>query len=397
MFPQGFRFSGVYSGVKRDTSRLDLSLIVSDFPATAAGVYTMNLVCGAPVTVNRSRTPGTGFRVVVINSGCANSCTGDQGIADAKEMTALAAKAIGADPEKGLVMSTGIIGEFVPLDKISAGIAAAVAKLGNDESSFIAAARGMMTTDTVHKISQKTVTLSSGTTVRLAGMCKGAAMIGPNMATMLAVIVTDAALAPETAQKLLKDSVEDTFNCISVEGHTSTSDTVLFLANGAAMQTPLEPGTENFEKFAAVFAETCLELARAIPADGEGVTHLITIDVKGCKDRDSAKKIAKRVAEDPLVKTAIAGADPNWGRIVSITGSAGVPFDPMKVSLKLNGFALYRNGVPLKFDAAEVSASIRDNRDTMIELTFAEGDASRRFWTTDLTEEYVHLNADYHT
>jgi glutamate N-acetyltransferase/amino-acid N-acetyltransferase len=226
-------------------------------------------------------------------------------------------------------------------------------------------------------------------------VAKGAAMIGPNMATMLSVVFTDAALHPDDAQKLLSRSVDDSFNCISVEGHMSTSDTVLFLANGAACADPLA-GEDLEEMFTAVH-QVCRELAIAIVSDGEGATHLVTIDVTGCADRDAAYRIAKTVGESALVKTAIAGADPNWGRIVSAAGYAGVPFDAQGVSLQVNGVPLYKNGQPLTFNAAEVSASIKDNRDTHVELQFTEGDGSVRFWTTDLTAEYVRLNADYHT
>ena len=395
--PCGYRFSGIYSGVKRNQKALDLSLIVSDLPATAAGVYTTNLVYGAPVHVDRSQTPGEGFRLVVVNSGVANACTGERGIRDAETMIQAALKSIGAEQEKGLVMSTGVIGEFLPLTKIQSGIENAAQQLADDETAFVRAAQGMMTTDTRHKIASREVMLDSGTTVRLAGMCKGAAMIGPNMATMLAVIFTDAKLEPDVAQNLLSASVDESFNCISVEGHMSTSDTVLFLANGAASPAPIKSGTNDFNRFASAFEEICLQLARAIPADGEGASHLITIHVQGCADRNTARQIAKTVAESSLVKTAITGADPNWGRIVSAAGYSGVVFDPRKVGLKLNGYELYRDGSPISFNAQTVSASIRDNHDTDIELTLGEGDASIRYWTTDLTAEYVRLNADYHT
>jgi glutamate N-acetyltransferase/amino-acid N-acetyltransferase len=239
------------------------------------------------------------------------------------------------------------------------------------------------------------MTLSNGETVTLAGFCKGAAMIAPNMRTMLAMIMTDVALEPEMAQKLLSGSVEDSFNCISVDGHTSPSDTVLLYANGAAVAVP--PSGSDLTKFTDALRDICIELAVKIPADGEGVSHLITVDVQGCKTREDAKKIARRIAEDVLVKTAICGADPNWGRIVSAAGTAGVPFDTKGVSLKLNGFDLYQNGEPLPFDKTAVSDSIRNHRDTHFLLTFTEGRSDIRFWTTDLTTEYVRLNSDYTT
>ncbi len=392
--PLGYRLAGVHSGVKRNPNKPDLSLIVSDLPAAGAGVYTKNLVFGAPVGRNRALTPAGNFRVVVTNSGVANACTGEQGDRDADEMGRLAAAAVGAAPEQALVLSTGVIGSFLPMPKIAAGIAAAKAQLAATEAALEAAARGMMTTDTVPKIASHQLTLR-GKPIHVCGVAKGAAMIGPNMATMLAVIFTDAALSPADAQQVLSRSVDDSFNCISVEGHMSTSDTVLLLANGAACADPLA-GDDLEEMFAAVH-QVCRELAMAIVSDGEGATHLVTIDVTGCADRNAAHRIAKTVGESALVKTAIAGADPNWGRIVSAAGYAGVPFDPRGVSLQVNGLPLYKNGAPLTFNAAEVSASIKDNRDTHVALQFTEGQAKVRFWTTDLTAEYVRLNADYHT
>lgn len=220
-------------------------------------------------------------------------------------------------------------------------------------------------------------------------------MIGPNMATMLAVIMTDAQIEPQTAQTMLRESVDKTFNCISVEGHTSTSDTVLFLANGAAHREALS--STDLGQLQQGLLEICQTLARMIPDDGEGVSHLITIHVTGCRDVASAEAIAKTIANDALVKTAICGADPNWGRIVSAAGRAGVPFDPNKVSLKVNGFELYEAGTPIAFDKTTVSNAIRDNKDTLFEITFGEGDAETTFWTSDLTQEYVRLNSDYTT
>jgi glutamate N-acetyltransferase/amino-acid N-acetyltransferase len=392
--PQGYRLAGVYAGLKRNTSKLDVALIVSDRPATAAGVYTQNLVFAAPVGLDRQRTPSAKVRAIVINSGNANACTGERGDRDAAQMAALGASVCGAKSDEALVLSTGVIGEFLPMEKIEAGIQAAAKLLGNNEDALVAAARGMLTTDTTHKLAGRTLTLG-GRTVQITGMAKGAAMIGPNMATMLGVVLTDATLAPEVAQAALTEAVTDSFNCISVEGHMSTNDTVLLLANGAAGTAPL--AGDDRAAFQQALNDVCQELARAIPADGEGVTHLVTIDIAGCASRADARQIAKTVAESALVKTAIAGADPNWGRIVSAAGYAGVKFRPTGVSLWVNGLLLYDHGVPVRFDAAAVSSSIRDNRDTAIKLQFEEGEAGIRFWTTDLTAEYVRLNADYHT
>lgn len=392
--PQGFRLAGVHCGIKSNPNKPDLSLVVCETPAVAAGVYTQNRVFAAPVGWDRNLTPSDKIRAVVVNSGNANACTGAHGDKDAAQMAQLAGALLQAAPEQVLVLSTGIIGKFLPMDKIAAGITAAHQSLDNSEPALVNAARGMLTTDTRHKLSEHTARLDGGE-ITVLGMAKGAAMIGPNMATMLGIILTDAALTPDTAQSILSDVVADSFNCISVDGHVSTNDTVLLLASGAA--GPKQLVAEDIELVREAVRLVAIDLAQAIPADGEGATHLVTIDVTGCADRAAAHTIAKTVAESPLVKTAIAGADPNWGRIVSAVGYAGVPFDPGRLNLRLNGVLLYTQGAPVEFDAAAVSRSIRENRDTSIELQLEEGDADVRFWTTDLTAEYVRLNADYST
>jgi glutamate N-acetyltransferase/amino-acid N-acetyltransferase len=396
--PLGFQAAGVYCGVKRNAGKLDLSLLVSDCPAVGVGVYTKNLVCASPVKIDRERTPSEAIRVVAINSGVANACTGEQGDADARQMAAWAAEAVGASPEQALVMSTGVIGTMLPMEKIRAGIMAAAAQLGDDPKSLENAARGIMTTDTVPKVRGREVNIG-GVETRVTGIAKGAAMIGPNMSTLLAVLMTD-------AQTALVDAVDESFHCISVDGHMSTNDTVILLANGAAEAgqrtgSSLTPATtlsgKSLADFRATLLEVCEDLAQAIPADGEGATHLVTVEVHGCRTRQDALQISKTIADSPLVKTAIAGADPNWGRIVSAAGYAGVTFDPSKVTLHLNGLLLYERGAPVDFDATAAAKSIAADRDTSIVLLLEEGTAAARFWTTDLTAEYVRLNADYHT
>ncbi len=403
--PTGFRAAGVYSGIKRNDAKLDLSLIVTEPPAVAAGVYTKNLVCAAPVKLDRERTPSDSIRVVAINSGVANACTGDQGDADARQMAAWAAEACGARPEQALVMSTGMIGSMLPMERIRAGLQAAAHRLGDDEQSLENAARGIMTTDTVPKLRGREVTIG-GVPTRITGMAKGAAMIGPNMATMLALVMTDAALRKQDAQAALVDAMDESFHCISVDGHMSTNDTVILLANGAAAERagasppPVSPtplSGKALDDFRATLFEVCEDLAQSIPADGEGATHLITVEVHGCRSRADALRIGKTIADSPLVKTAIAGADPNWGRVVSAAGYAGVQFDPSKVTLYLNGLLLYERGAPVDFNADAMSKSIAADRDTSIVLILEEGKSAARFWTTDLTAEYVRLNADYHT
>jgi glutamate N-acetyltransferase/amino-acid N-acetyltransferase len=371
-----------------------LTLIVCDQPATAAGVYTQNLVVAAPVQVDRQRTPNDRTRAVVINSGNANACTGERGLADAVRMAELAAAACHVAAEDVLVMSTGVIGTYLPMETIAAGIEKIAPLVADDEQALLAAAHGIMTTDAFHKVSGRQLQVA-GSELRITGMAKGAGMIGPNMATMLAVVMTDAAIAPEDAQHALSSVVDETFNCIHVDGHTSTNDTVLLLASGAAGGAAVAGA--QLDQFRAALLEVCADLARAIPTDGEGASHLITIEVRGCRDAKSAKTIAHTVAHSPLVKTAISGADPNWGRIVSAVGYAGVPLDPDKIELRINGFLLYQNGRPVDFDAPTVSRSIRDNPEARIEIDLAEGDASGRVWGADLTPDYVRFNSEYTT
>lgn len=392
--PLGFQMGAVHCGLKRNPGKADLTLITCDRPATAAGVYTKNLVCAAPVVVDRERTPSASIRAVVTNSGCANACTGELGEVNARQMAAWAAEVCGAKAEEALVMSTGIIGEHLKMDKVQAGILAASKVLASDDEAFIVAAKGIMTTDLVHKVSGRELTLN-GRNVRISGMSKGSGMIGPNMATMLGVVMTDAPLKPDDAQAILSDVADRTFNCISVDGHMSTNDTMILLASGAAGGEPLA-GAELKILHHAVY-EVCEDLAKAIADDGEGATHLVTIDVVGCASVADARKIAATIANSPLVKTAIAGADPNWGRIVSAAGYAQVPFRPSGVSLHVNGFLLYNEGTPVPFKAEEVSSSIKNNRETKIELKLSEGSATTRFWTCDFTKQYIEINADYHT
>ncbi|MBP89521.1 MAG: bifunctional ornithine acetyltransferase/N-acetylglutamate synthase [Planctomycetaceae bacterium] len=392
--PKGFRLAGVHCGVKSDPSREDLTLITTDSDAVAAGVYTQNVVHAASVKQNRAKTPFDRFRVVVVNSGNANACTGERGEQDAREMTRLAAKSVGATEDQALAMSTGIIGEYLPMDKLTAGITAAKAQLGTDSTAFDSAVRGITTTDKFVKVASRSIEMD-GQSVQVTAMAKGAGMIGPNMATMLCVVMTDAALAPTTAQRILSTAVDESFNCMSVEGHMSTSDTVLLLASGGSGVQLAGPSAD--QQLQEALTAVCVELARMIPTDGEGASHLITIDVKGCATREDAHRIAKTVADSPLVKTGVAGADPNWGRIVSAAGYAGVQFDVSQLTLSINGTLVYENSMPVAFDDAVVSASIRDNHETRLELTLAEGDSSIRYWTSDLTIDYVRFNSEYTT
>ena len=392
--PRGFSTTGFRCGIKNDAPKLDLALFVSDRKSTAAGVFTTNLVCGAPVKVTRDRLPRSTARAVVINSGNSNAATGDQGIADAKRMTALLAEQIGAEPDDVLVASTGVIGRFLPMDVLNAGIPAAAKSLSTSPESFRHAAQAMMTTDTFHKQATKVLKIH-GKDARISGVCKGAAMIAPNMATMLCVIMTDVKLTTHDAARMLKHSIQDSFNCISVDGHESTSDSVILLANGAS---DVSISTEEERQlFQQALDEVAIKLATDIIRDAEGAHHFVELNVTGARTREEAFRIAKAISDSPLVKTAICGADPNWGRIVSAAGYAGVPLLETDMSLVVNGFPLYQSGTPVSFDASQVSKSLRDHRNVTIDLSLTHGSAKVRFWTCDLTKEYVELNADYTT
>ena len=388
--PAGFSAAGLHCGVKSDSAKYDLALFVSARPATAVGVFTQNVVVGAPVTVSRERVPTAAARAVVVNSGCSNVSTGERGLENAREMTRLIACDLKCREEDVAICSTGVIGQFLKMDAIRPGLSRLVESLGDSPEHLRAAAEGMRTTDTFPKLSTRTLASRDGGEARVTGAGKGAAMIAPNMATMLAVVTTDAALAPEAADRLLRAAVDRSFNRISVDGHESTSDTVLLLANGAA-------GECDEEALAAALNAVCEDLATDIIRDAEGATHFVTIDVAGLSTDADATTIARAVADSPLVKTAIHGADPNWGRIISAAGYAGPSFDPGRFDLDINGHAVCRGGVPTEFDDATVSEAIRSNRDCTLTLNFNDGPGTCRFWTCDLTAEYVRLNADYTT
>jgi glutamate N-acetyltransferase / amino-acid N-acetyltransferase len=392
--PAGFSAAGLHCGIKSNPSVFDLCLFVSDRPASLAGVFTQNKVCGAPVKISRQRVPRATGRAVVINSGNSNACTGDRGNADAAWMTEQTAAAINCAAEDVVVCSTGIIGHFLPKDVIEAGIPAVAGQLATTPEAFHNAARGMMTTDTFAKQATRTLDIG-GTTVNVSAAAKGAAMIGPNMATMLGVVMTDAAITPEEADTMLRHAVDRSFNCISVEGHTSTSDTVFLFANGAAGHSELDD--ESRAALQAVIDEVTMEMAQAIIRDAEGADHFVIIDVEGARTRDEAHCIAKAIANGALVKTAITGADPNWGRIVSAAGYSGVEMAEDEISLLINDVLIYEEGAPTEYDEAALSQSIRDNRDVSIKLLLTHGDGSVRFWTSDLTAEYVRLNSEYTT
>jgi glutamate N-acetyltransferase / amino-acid N-acetyltransferase len=388
----GYSYAGVHCGIRPDPNRLDLALVISDGPATAAGVFTQNQVVAAPFQVCRQRLPCSDARGIVICSGNANACTGQRGLEDARAMARIAAGAISCRPEQILVCSTGVIGRHLPMPCIETGIRAAALSLESAPAGLDRAARAILTTDKRVKVSTRVLTIG-GSKVQITGFAKGAAMIGPNLATMLAFVLTDAKVLPDELSVLTHKAVDKSFNCISVEGHTSTNDTVLFFANG---QGPQLEG-EGLTRFQRAACDVCMDLAQAIADDAEGANHFITIMVEGARDDTEARRIAKTVAESVLVKTAIFGADPNWGRIVSAAGYAGVPFKEEHLSLWLDETLLYHNGAPQPFNAAAASAYLKHNRNIQLRLRFSLGSGQATFWTCDLGYEYIRLNAEYTT
>jgi glutamate N-acetyltransferase/amino-acid N-acetyltransferase len=390
---RGYRFAGVHCGLKPQPDRRDLGLIVSDKPASAAGVFTQNRVMAAPVQISRQRLPNGQARGVVICSGNANACTGEQGLRDARRMTEAAAEAIGSRAEQMLVCSTGVIGRPLPMGKIESGIRAAASRLSDQPSAFDDVAHAILTTDTKVKVSSRSISIA-GQEIRVTGFAKGAAMIGPNLATMLAFVFTDAAVPPEDLAAIGRRAADATFNCISVEGHTSTNDTVMFFANGAADMRSTSAERDQLERAAT---DVCADLARAIAADAEGASHLITIEVEGLRTDADARRVAKTIADSALVKTAIFGGDPNWGRFVSAAGYAGVAFEERDLSLWLGKTLLYEAGTPRDFDVAAAADYLKNNREVNLRLKFNLGDARCTFWTCDLGYDYVKLNAEYTT
>jgi glutamate N-acetyltransferase / amino-acid N-acetyltransferase len=391
--PRGFRYAGVKCGVRPDRDRLDLALVISDRPAAAAGVFTQNRVCAAPVIVCRERLPTDDARGFVVCAGNANACTGEQGLADARTMAAATAAQVGCEERQILVASTGVIGRLLPMNNINRGIEIAAEMLATTPGAFRDVTHAIMTTDTRPKVVFRSLKVAGGE-VRLAGFAKGAAMIGPNLATMLAFVLTDAAVEPVHLHDALRRAAERSFNCISVEGHTSTNDSLIVLANGASEKAITG---KDLAEFDAVLADLCTELARMMAGDAEGAKHLVTIEIEGLADDEQARQVAKTIAESALVKTAIFGADPNWGRFVSAAGYAGVPFEENELSLWLGDLPLYQDGAPMPFDAATASAYLKQNREVLLRLKFAQGTGRCTFWTCDLTPEYVRLNAEYTT
>jgi glutamate N-acetyltransferase/amino-acid N-acetyltransferase len=395
-FPRGFSAGTAAAGIRGDgdMSRADIAVVMSDRPCAGAGVFTQNLVKAAPVIISQlTLRRGTPIHAVVANAGNANACTGAQGLRDALRMCALTAGALGRDPVELLVCSTGVIGHPLPMDRVADGLRAAARSQSRDAGEL--AARAIMTTDTVPKMASATF-LVNGVEHRVGGMAKGAGMIHPDMATLLALVTTDADVAAPDLQALLTEVAESSFNSITVDGDTSTNDTLFALANGAAGGAVLVPGGAGFAALREAFLGVCESLAEQVVADAEGATKHFRVTVAGGRDDAEARLAARTVAVSPLVKTAVHGADPNWGRIVAALGRSGAHFSLDRVRVTLAGTTVFEHGAPLDTDLSPVVAALREPR-SEIDIDLGAGDGRGHAWGCDLTAGYVRINAEYTT
>lgn len=394
MSVKGFQAAGIACGVKA-SGKKDLGVIFCPAGAVAAGMFTTNKITSAAVQVCQKHAASRRAFGLVVNAGNANACTGSQGQKDALAMCKQAASRFGVDPHEILIASTGIIGHKLPMPKIRAGIDAAVDALAVSTKAGNDFAHAIMTTDTKCKQAARTVKLH-GTPVNLAGTVKGAGMIGPNMATTIAVLLTDAAITKPLLLKALRAAVGDSFNKLTVDGHQSTNDTALLLASGAAVNQPIRRADAAYAAFESALVDLCRDLARQMALDAEGATRMFTVTVRGAARKADAARAARAVADYDLVKCAVHGADPNWGRIICAVGSCGVKLDPARLSCRIGGVYVFRNGQPAKFDRAKVSRIIAAREhDILIDL--GVGSESDYCYGCDLSRGYVRINADYHT
>ncbi len=394
-FAPGFRTAATACGLKKN-GVLDLALVVADVPCSAAGVFTTNRVQAAPVLYDREvlSTSAGNIRAVIANAGCANACTGDQGKVNTRQMAALAADVVGGQADQVLVLSTGVIGRQLDMTKVATGIQALTSDVWLRDAE--ATARAIMTTDTRPKRASATVTIA-GQPVTVAGIAKGAGMIHPGMATMLAVLTTDAQVAPDVLATALKQSVDQSFNRISVDGDMSTNDTVLLLASGVS---GVRISDAELPTFMTMLSQVCIDLAKQIASDGEGATKLVEIRVTGAVSDAMAHRVADAIACSPLVKTAIHGNDPNWGRVVCAAGYSGAAIDPDTLTLDFGlgqeQIRLVSSGMPIEADLDAASQLLRRS-EVFITLDLGMGDKATTVWTCDFSKEYVEVNAHYTT
>lgn len=386
---QGIKAAGIHAGLKR--KRKDLALIVSEKPCSAAGTFTINKVKAAPLLVSQEIIKkGKEVKAILVNSGNANACTGDRGYNDALESQKYCAEKLGVEQDEVIISSTGVIGEYMPMHILKTGIESIIGQLSEDGGEK--AARAILTTDLVEKSFAVKVKLSSGE-ITIGGMAKGSGMIMPNMATMLSFIATDAEIEQSLLQKILVNSVNNSFNKITVDGETSTNDMVILIANGTT-GIKIKEDSEDVKQFEEALQAISIDMAKAIVVDGEGATKLITVEVKSGKTEEDVNLIAQTIANSPLVKTAIYGSDANWGRILSAAGRSGVEFDPAKVEIKFNDMAILSSNYQHEFDEEEATAILSEDKIT-ITVDLHDGNASTTWWTCDFSEKYVEINASY--
>lgn len=390
---KGFKFSAVEAAIKKP-GRLDLALIYSEQPAAVAAVFTTNKVKAAPVLLDEERIKNGRAQALVVNSGNANACTGAQGMANAVETARLVAAGLQIPAEAVLVASTGVIGQPLPMERMSAAIPALVGNAGSSSLHDIAAA--IMTTDTFPKMASRTA-VAGGTGYTVAGVAKGAGMIMPNMATMLAFIVTDAAVEPAFLQECFRAANASSFNAITVDGDTSTNDTALIMANGAAGNQPICAGTAAAAEFAAILDDLLLSLAKLIVKDGEGATKFVTINVKGAVSAAEARQAAMAIANSSLVKTAFFGQDANWGRIFAAVGYSGITVEQLKTELFFDDVQMVKDGLFAGGDAEARGTEVLKKEEFSVTVDLHLGSGSATVYTSDLSYEYVKINADYRT
>lgn len=391
-FAKGFTAAGVKAGIKK-SGNLDVAVIYTKTQAVVAGTFTQNKVAAAPVYVSKEVVATGTAHAIVANAGCANACTGQQGLDDAHKMAQIAADELGVNADDVIVGSTGVIGVNLPMDKLEAGIKDAVANLSADGSDN--AGRAIITTDT----HSKSVTCEfelSGKTVRMGAIAKGSGMIRPNMATMLCYITTDIAIDQALLQKAVSGCVEKSFNMISVDGDMSTNDMVIVLANGEANNAKITEENADYQIFFEKLMMLCTELAKQIAADGEGASKFLTINVKGAKSFADAKTVGMAIANSPLVKTAFFGEDPNWGRVICAVGYSGADMVPEKTVVKFGGITIFANGTGATYDEKAL-AHVMKEKDIVIDIELNMGQEDATVWSCDLSYEYVKINGEYHT
>lgn len=388
--PRGYEASGVFCGIRK--KKKDIAVIRSLRPANVAAVFTRSKTLAAPVIIDKATLKRSKLcSAIIINSGNANACTGERGMNDAETMVALTASLVGVPRDEALVASTGVIGQYLPMVKITAGIAQAVAELSSSGSKD--AAEAIMTTDTFAKEYAVNVDIA-GATITIGGIAKGSGMIAPNMATMLGFITTDASIDQVLAQDVFTQSVERTFNRISVDGDMSTNDMAALLANGMAQNNTIMPGTDEATLFANALEHVLITLAKMIARDGEGATKLIEVKVHGASTEKAAVMAARSVANSNLVKTAIHGEDANWGRVLAALGYSGVDLDPADIELAFNELPVLGKDYAILIDEDAAKQALADSTITL-SINLNQGAASASFWTCDLSKEYVHINASY--